>query len=61
MSLKKYDSNIKNLLQLSGLKESFKTYVADIITDDFRTKQEQFQNFKQNQFRKVLDSVVINT
>jgi hypothetical protein len=35
MSLKKYDSNIKNLLQLSGLKESFKTYVADIITDDF--------------------------
>jgi hypothetical protein len=47
-------SNIKNLLQLSGLKESFKTYVADIITDDFRTKQEQFQNFKQNQFRKVL-------
>jgi hypothetical protein len=53
MSLKKYDSNIKNLLQLSGLKESFKTYVADIITDDFRTKQEQFQNFKQNQFRKV--------
>jgi hypothetical protein len=46
MSLKKYDSNIKNLLQLSGLKESFKTYVADIITDDFRTKQEQFQEFQ---------------
>jgi hypothetical protein len=45
MSLKKYDSNIKNLLQLSGLKESFKTY-ADIITDDFRTKQEQFQEFQ---------------
>jgi hypothetical protein len=43
MSLK-YDSNIKNLLQLSGLKESFKTYVADIITDDFRTKQ--FQEFQ---------------
>jgi hypothetical protein len=53
MSLKKYDSNIKNLLQLSGLKEFFKTYVADIITDDFH-KNSSFKNFKQNQFRKVL-------
>jgi hypothetical protein len=58
MSLKKYDSNIKNLLQLSGLKESFKTYVADIITDDFRTKRAVSRISKQNQ---VLDSVVINT
>jgi hypothetical protein len=46
MSLKKYDSNLKNLLQLSGLKESFKTYVSDIITDEFRTNQEKFQDFQ---------------
>jgi hypothetical protein len=59
MSLKKYDSNIKNLLQLSGLKESFKTYVADIITDDFRTKQEQFQEFQTKSIQE--SSVVINT
>jgi hypothetical protein len=44
MSLKKYDSNIKNLLQLSGLKESFKTYVADIITDDFRKTVSRISN-----------------
>jgi hypothetical protein len=49
MSLKKYDSNIKNLLQLSGLKESFKTYVADN-----NEPKSSFKNFKQNQFRKVL-------
>jgi hypothetical protein len=41
MSLKKYDSNIKNLLQLSGLKESFKTYVADN-----NEHKEQFQEFQ---------------
>jgi hypothetical protein len=28
-------------------------HMSHIITDDFRTKQEQFQEF-QNQFRKVL-------
>jgi hypothetical protein len=57
MSLKKYDSNIKNLLQLSGLKESFKTYVADIITDDFRKKVSRISN-KINS-GKFLDSVKI--
>jgi hypothetical protein len=60
MSLKKYDSNIKNLLQLSGLKEFFKTYVADIITDDFhKTAVSRISN-KINS-GKFLDSVVINT
>jgi hypothetical protein len=44
MSLK-YDSNIKTYYSFQVLK-SFKTYVADIITDDFRTKQEQFQEFQ---------------
>jgi hypothetical protein len=56
MSLKKYDSNIKNLLQLSGLKE-FLTYV-NIITDDFRTKAVSRISNKINS-GKFLDSVVI--
>jgi hypothetical protein len=37
--------NIKTYYSFQVLK-SFKTYVADIITDDFRTKQEQFQEFQ---------------
>jgi hypothetical protein len=58
MSLKKYDSNIKNLLQLSGLKESFKTY-ADIITDDFRTKQRAVSRISNKiNSGKFLDSVI---
>jgi hypothetical protein len=53
-----FESDIKNLLQLSGLKESFKTYVHDNITD-FRTKQEQFQEFQTKSIQESLDSVVI--
>jgi hypothetical protein len=46
MSLKKHDSKLKNLMELSKLRTSFKNYVSDIITDEYRTKQESFQDFQ---------------
>jgi hypothetical protein len=46
MSLKKHDSQLKNLMELSKLRTSFKNYVSDIITDEYRTKQESFQDFQ---------------
>jgi hypothetical protein len=44
MSLKRY-SNIKTYYSFQVLKRVLK-HMSDIITDDFRTKQEQFQEFQ---------------
>lgn len=46
MSLKEHQNQLKNLMQLSELRVSFKNYVSEIITDDIRTQQERFQNFQ---------------
>lgn len=46
MSLKQHHNALKNLMQLSGLRNSFKNYVSEIISDDYRTNQENFQNFQ---------------
>jgi hypothetical protein len=46
MSLKKYGNQLKNLKELSKLRRSFASYVSDIISDDYRTKQESFQDFQ---------------
>ncbi|MEN2402686.1 TetR family transcriptional regulator C-terminal domain-containing protein [Flavobacterium sp. MC2016-06] len=44
----KIDPNpIKNLVQLTALRESFKEYVAEILTDDYRLEQERFQKFQE--------------
>jgi Tetracyclin repressor-like, C-terminal domain len=45
----KIDRNpLKNLSQLSSLRESFKEYVAEILTDDYRIEQEKLQKFQEN-------------
>ncbi|KIO53577.1 TetR family transcriptional regulator C-terminal domain-containing protein [Flavobacterium hibernum] len=44
----KLDKNpIKNLVQLTSLREGFKEYVAEILTDDYRLEQEKFQKFQE--------------
>lgn len=44
----KIDRNpIKNLVQLTTLRNSFKDYVAAILTDDYRLEQERFQKFQE--------------
>jgi len=44
----KIDRNpLKNLSQLSLLRGSFKEYVSEILTDDYRIEQEKFQKFQE--------------
>ncbi|RKR11222.1 AcrR family transcriptional regulator [Flavobacterium sp. 90] len=44
----KIDKNpIRNLVQLTSLRESFKEYVSEILTDDYRLNQEKFQKFQE--------------
>lgn len=46
-SLKRDRNPLKNLVQLTSLRESFKEYVAEILTDDYRLEQEKFQKFQE--------------
>lgn len=44
----KFDRNpLKNLVQLTSLRDSFKEYVAEILTDDYRLQQEKLQKFQE--------------
>jgi len=44
----KFDRNpLKNLVQLTTLRNSFKEYVSEILTDDYRLEQEKFQKFQE--------------
>ena len=44
----KFDRNpLKNLVQLTSLREAFKEYVAEILTDDYRLEQEKLQKFQE--------------
>lgn len=44
----KIDKNpIRNLVQLTSLREGFKEYVSEILTDDYRLEQEKFQKFQE--------------
>ena len=47
MALKESGNQLKSLIQLSSLRNSFKEFISEIITDEIRTKQEQFQNFQE--------------
>lgn len=38
---------LKNLAQLTTLRNSFKEYVSEILTDDYRLEQERFQKFQE--------------
>ena len=53
MSLKQHRNELKNLMQLSGLRNNFKNYVAEIITDEYRTKQEKLQNFQEKAIKET--------
>ncbi|MBS7232230.1 TetR/AcrR family transcriptional regulator [Flavobacterium psychroterrae] len=44
----KFDRNpLRNLVQLSTLRDSFKEYVSEILTDDFRLEYEKLQKFQE--------------
>ncbi|MBE8728081.1 TetR family transcriptional regulator C-terminal domain-containing protein [Flavobacterium hungaricum] len=43
---------IKNLTQLTLLRESFKDYVAEILTDDYRLEQEKLQQFQEKAIKE---------
>lgn len=53
MSLKQHRNELKNLMQLSGLRNSFKNYVSEIITDEYRIKQEKLQNFQEKAIQET--------
>lgn len=50
MVLKEHNNQLKKLTLLSGLRNSYKNFLTEIITDDFRTQQERFQNFQEKTF-----------
>jgi hypothetical protein len=47
MSLKEHQNQLKNLMQLSGLRVEFKNFIAAILTDEVRTQHEKFQNIQE--------------
>jgi hypothetical protein len=53
LSLKDSGNQLKNLMQLSSLRNSFKEFVTEIITEEIRTKQEQFQNFQEKAIQEA--------
>ncbi|MDR7372103.1 TetR family transcriptional regulator C-terminal domain-containing protein [Flavobacterium aquidurense] len=46
-SLKLDRNPLKNLVQLTSLREAFKEYVSEILTDDYRLEQEKLQKFQE--------------
>jgi hypothetical protein len=53
MSLKEHQNQLKNLMQLSGLKIGFKNYITQIISDEVRTQHEKFQNFQEKAIQET--------
>ena len=53
MSLREHENQLKNLMQLSSLRTSFKKYVAEIITDDYLLKQEKIQDFQKKAIQET--------
>ncbi|RZJ54071.1 MAG: TetR/AcrR family transcriptional regulator [Flavobacterium sp.] len=50
----KLDPNpVRNLTQLSLLRESFKEYVAEILTDDYRLEVEKLQKFQEKTIQET--------
>ncbi|MBF4492663.1 TetR/AcrR family transcriptional regulator [Flavobacterium sp. MR2016-29] len=46
-SLKLDRNPLKNLVQLTSLREVFKEYVSEILTDDYRLEQQKLQKFQE--------------
>jgi hypothetical protein len=53
MSLKEHQNQLKNLMQLSSLRNGFKEYITEIISDEERTKTEKFQNFQEKAIQET--------
>jgi hypothetical protein len=53
LTLKDSGNQLKNLMQLSSLRNIFKEFVTEIITEEIRTKQEQFQNFQEKAIQEA--------
>jgi hypothetical protein len=53
MSLKEHQNQLKNLMQLSGLRIEFKNYITQIISDEVRTQHEKFQNFQEKAIQET--------
>jgi hypothetical protein len=51
-ALKSESNPLKNLKQLSTLRESFKEYVAEILTDEYRIEQERLQDFQEKSIKE---------
>lgn len=53
MTLSEHKNQLKNISKLANLRTNFKGFTAGIISEDFRTKQEQFQNFQEKAFQET--------
>jgi len=53
LTLKDSGNQLKNLMQLSSLRKSFKEFITEIITEEIRIKQEQFQNFQEKAIQEA--------
>ena len=53
LSLKENQNQLKNLMQLSGLRIGFKNYITEIISDEVRTQHEKFQNFQEKAIQET--------
>ena len=53
MVLNENNNQLKKLTQLSGLRSSFKKYITDIISDDYRVQQEKLQNFQEKAIQET--------
>jgi hypothetical protein len=53
LSLNENKNQLKNLMQLSSLRSSFKNYVSEIISDDIRIKIEKLQEIQEKAIQET--------
>ena len=53
MSLKEHQNQLKNLMQLSHLRNGFKDFVSGIISDEYLIKQEKLQKIQQKAIQET--------
>lgn len=47
LTLKEHKNPIQNMVQLTHLREDFKKYITEILSDELRTQYERFQNIQE--------------
>jgi hypothetical protein len=52
LTLKEHRNQLKNLMQLSSLRVSFKNFMGEIITDDLRVQYEKFHNIQEKAIKE---------